>query len=70
MSTLTIEQIESLIDGTEDRWFDMHAAVKHTTLSHSTLRRAIKSGDLNASKVTGKILFKESDINRWLEGAM
>jgi len=47
-------------------WMDMKDAIKYTTLSESTLKRAIRNGELQASRVTGKILFKIDMLDRWL----
>ena len=33
-----------------------------------TIRRAIKSGQLKASRATGKLLFKSEWIEKWLDG--
>ena len=37
-----------------------------TSLSQSTIRRAIRRGELKCSKKLGKLLFLEGDIRRWL----
>ncbi len=58
-SLLTNEQIN-------DNWMDIKDAVDYTSLSHSTLRRNVKSGKLKASNVTGKLLFKRSDLEAFL----
>ena len=39
---------------------------KLTTLSTSTIRRAVKKGLLKKCKRTGKLLFRTSDIDKWL----
>jgi len=37
-------------------------------MSESTIRRAVKRGTLKASQSTGKLLFKVSSVDRWLNG--
>ncbi|MFC1785712.1 helix-turn-helix domain-containing protein [Candidatus Neomarinimicrobiota bacterium] len=40
----------------------------YTSLSESTIRRAIKKGQLKCSIRTGKLLFNITDAKRWLNG--
>jgi len=42
--------------------------VQYTQLSPSTIHRAISSGELNPFRKKGKLLFKKSSIERWLNG--
>ena len=65
----TLNEIKSLIKTNKTiKWLDMKEASRQTSLSVSTLRRAMISGDLKYSDVTGKILFKVEDISSWLNG--
>ena len=50
-----------------DSWIDLKKVIKYTSLSASTIRRAVQKGELKVSKKTGKLLFKVSWINNWLE---
>lgn len=43
-------------------------AAKYRSTSESTLRREIKKAVFKYSKRTGKILFRRSSIDRWLDG--
>jgi excisionase family DNA binding protein len=64
-----LDRIEKKIDGNlSNRYFDIIEASVYTSLSVSTLRRYISKGELKCSRKLGKILFKESDIDRWLKG--
>ncbi len=65
-----LNRIENiLIEGvTTKTWLDIKEAGVYTSLSTSTLRRAIAKGSLKASKRTGKILFKKKDLDRYLTG--
>ena len=49
-------------------WVNIKQVCNYTGLSESTIRRAIKKGALKVSTTTGKLLFKTSDIDRWLNG--
>ena len=49
-----------------DNWIDIKEASKYTSVSTTTLRRNVEEGKLKASKKLGKILFKQSDIEEWL----
>ncbi len=65
----TLNEIKSLIKTNKTiKWLDMKEASRQTSLSVSTIRRAMISGDLKYSDVTGKILFKVEDISSWLNG--
>ena len=39
-----------------------------TSLSQSTIRRAIRKGELKCSKKLGKLLFKVEWVDRWING--
>tara|TARA_Y100000031_G_C8150817_1_gene352255 strand:- start:714 stop:890 length:177 start_codon:yes stop_codon:yes gene_type:complete len=55
----------NIINGwTVDKYFNIKG--KNTSLSVSTLRRAIDKGNIKASKKTGKLLFNYRDINKYL----
>jgi len=63
-----LDRIEKKIDGNpSNRYFDIIEACAYTSLSVSTLRRYISRGELKCSRKLGKILLKESDIDRWLK---
>ena len=51
-----------------DDWLTITEAAQYSKLSEPTLRRYIKAGKLKVSKKTGRLLFKRSDIDRWLNG--
>ena len=65
-----LKDIKSLIAGkeTNDKWLDINEASKYTSLSKVTLRRNVASGKLNASNKLGKTLFKQSELESWLNG--
>jgi excisionase family DNA binding protein len=51
-----------------EKWMTLIQVSEYTTLSPSTLRRAIKRGQLKCSKATGKYLFKLKQVDKFLEG--
>jgi predicted DNA-binding transcriptional regulator AlpA len=64
-----LEIIEKKIDGKlSNRFLNINQVSKLTTLSCSTIRRAIKKGHLKYKKRLGKLLFLESDVRKWLNG--
>ena len=65
-----LQEIKDLIIGKpkEDNFMDINMASKYTNLSASTLRRAVKNNELEASTKLGKLLFKRSSQESWLNG--
>ena len=62
-----LNEIKTLIIGkVNDRWLTLKEVAEYTSVSESTIRRAIKKGVLEASDKTGRLLFKVSDVDRWL----
>ena len=63
-----LKDIKQLITNqtTEDKWLDINKASKYCSVHPSTLRRSVKSGDLKASNKVGKTLFKQSELENWL----
>ena len=53
---------------TDDKWYNTQGAIKYTELSKKTLDRAVQKGLLKVSKVTGKNLYRKSDLDNWLNG--
>jgi excisionase family DNA binding protein len=64
-----LNEILSLLRGNDpSRWMDIKKTSDYTAVSRSTIRRAVQNGSLKASNTTGKLLFKVSDVERWLNG--
>ena len=62
-----LNEIKTLILGkVNERWLNLRDVSEYTSVSESTIRRAIKKGVLKASDKTGRLLFKVSDVDRWL----
>tara|TARA_Y100000034_G_scaffold76017_1_gene91302 strand:- start:217 stop:441 length:225 start_codon:yes stop_codon:yes gene_type:complete len=49
-----------------DKWMNIHDASKYASVSPATLRRNIKNNNLKASNKLGKLLFKRSELENWL----
>ena len=63
-----LERIERKLDARlKDRWLGTQEVVDFTGLSVSTIHRAINRGELKVHQGTGKNLFLESDVNRWIK---
>ena len=51
-----------------DKWMGINEASEYCNCSATTLRRAIKRGELDASSRLGKTLFKRSSLESFLNG--
>ena len=49
-----------------ERWMNIKELCELTSLSKSTIRRKVKNGSLKCSNVTGKLLFKTSEVENRL----
>ena len=64
-----LERIEKKLDGSfTNKYLDINQVAKLTSLSPSTIRRAINKGDLKCSRKKGKLLFLESAVRGWING--
>jgi len=50
------------------QWLSISEVKEYSSLSVSTIRRAILSGELKVSKKTGKLVFKRKWVDNWLNG--
>lgn len=51
----------------KDRYFDVSGLAVYSALGESTIRDYIRSAGLPCFKIKGKLLFKQSEFDRWLE---
>ena len=64
-----LERIEKKLDGKyTNKFLDIKQVAHHTSVSQSTIRRAIARGELKCSKKLGKLLFKVEWVDKWLGG--
>ena len=63
-----LQEIKGMISGKskEDNWVGIQDASDYCGVSTSTIRRAVSSNELSASKKLGKLLFKKSELESWL----
>ena len=63
-----LDTIQNIIDCKySNKYLSINQVCQLTSLSQSTIRRAVKKGGLKCSKKLGKLLFLESDVRRWLK---
>jgi len=63
-----LDRIEKKLDGKFcDKFLSINQVSKLVELSNSTIRRSISNGSLKCSKKSGKLLFLESDIRKWID---
>ena len=64
-----LNEMKDMIEGkVSDKWLNIQDVCNYTSVSKSTIRRAVKRGTLKASHSTGKLLFKVSSVDNWLKG--
>jgi len=64
-----LDRIENKLDGNfKNQFLSINEVSKLTSLSPSTIRRAVAKGELKCSKRLGKLLFQESDVRKWING--
>jgi len=73
MSVITIlerlDRIERKIDRKmSNRYLNIGKVSDLTSLSISTIRRAVAKGELKCSRRLGKLLFQESAVRKWING--
>ena len=65
----TLEELKSLIKTNHhNKWMNIREVCEYTSVSESTIRRAIKRGVLKSSNQTGRLLFKRINVDNWLKG--
>ena len=64
-----IQDIKELIGGSKvKKLMTIKDVADYTCLSVTTIRRAVRMGGLKVMRTKGKLLFRISDVNRWLNG--
>ena len=63
-----LKEIENINSISNDKWLTIKQTVVYTGLSDSTIRRAVRKGILKPGNRGGKLVFKRSNIDRWLQG--
>ena len=64
-----LEELRTIIQTkSSNGWMNIDEVVHYTSLSESTIRRAVARGSLKVSRTTGKLLFKTGWVDNWLNG--
>ena len=64
-----LERIDKKLDGKfSHKYLNINEVAKISSLSPSTIRRAVVRGELKCIKKRGKLIFKESDVHKWING--
>ena len=62
-----LERIQKKLDGSfKNQFLSINEVSKLTSLSPSTIRRAVIKGKLKCSRKLGKLLFQESEVRKWI----
>jgi excisionase family DNA binding protein len=64
-----LDNIQKKLDSKQtNKYLSIIQVADLTSLSTSTIRRAVARGSLKCSRRLGKLLFQESDVRKWLNG--
>ena len=64
-----LDSIQKKLDGRySNKYLSINGVSELTTLSPSTIRRAVARGELKCNRRLGKLLFQELAIRKWLNG--
>ena len=64
-----LDRIEKKLDNKYiNKFLSISQVAELTSLSQSTIRRAVVKGTLKCSRKLGKLLFLESDVRIWIRG--
>ena len=64
-----LERIDKKLDGKfSHKYLNINEVARISSLSPSTIRRAVVRGELKCIKKRGKLIFKESDVHKWING--
>ena len=63
-----LDNIQKKLDSKQtNKYLSIIQVADLTSLSTSTIRRAVARGHLKCTRRIGKLLFLESDVRKWLE---
>jgi|TARA_B100001964_G_scaffold201786_1_gene229714 predicted DNA-binding transcriptional regulator AlpA len=64
-----LDRIEKKLTGNyTNRYLDINQVSDLVSCSVSTIRRAVRRGDLKCCRRLGKLLFEETSVRGWLNG--
>ena len=62
-----VQHLKIIRELQDDSWMSIKTVSFYSTLSESTIRRAINKGHLKVYRSTGKLLFKRREVDLWLK---
>ena len=64
-----LERIDKKLDGKfSHKYLNINEVARISSLSPSTIRRAVARGELKCVRRKGKLIFKDSDVHKWISG--
>ena len=64
-----LERIDKKLDGKfSHKYLNINEVAKISSLSPSTIRRAVARGELKCVRRKGKLIFKDSEVHQWISG--
>ena len=64
-----LERIDKKLDGKfSHKYLNINEVARISSLSPSTIRRAVARGELKCVRRKGKLIFKDSEVHQWING--
>ena len=64
-----LERIDKKLDGKfSHKYLNINEVARISSLSPSTIRRAVARGELKCVRRKGKLIFKDSEVHKWISG--
>lgn len=64
-----LERIDKKLDGKfSHKYLNINEVARISSLSPSTIRRAVARGELKCVRRKGKLIFKDSEVHKWING--
>lgn len=64
-----LEKIDKKLDGKfSHKYLNINEVARISSLSPSTIRRAVDRGELKYVRRKGKLIFKDSEVDKWING--
>ena len=62
-----LEKIDKKLDGKfSHKYLNINEVARISSLSPSTIRRAVDRGELKCVRRKGKLIFKDSEVHKWI----
>ena len=64
-----LERIDKKLDEKfSHKYLNINEVARISSLSPSTIRRAVARGELKCVRRKGKLIFKDSEVHKWISG--